>query len=328
MPGLSALTTTLLNMSHSQNSIFISSADNLIGVWMVREIMRLKTSSGEGSDIKHVYAGVYSTRSPRAHELFTLGATVIEINPQNKSEVEKIAKSAKGVVVIPPLESRPNWYEEMEECLDCLKRASPQVAVMLSSAGVSAGETGGLATGRYSEIFKKLGHVEEKFKQAGESKKWAIVRNVPPQEFMLHYSRLIQETGTLMLPTGSGKCAFVSLHDVTRGVVNLIMNPKGFHTYTFTGPEALDGKQLVDHLNRNIEAQVSYENVEPQFTERYLRTEFPDNSIAIVHLYLGLFELIKSNKLSHTTDDMKKISNKEPRKVDELFKDFAQLFRP
>jgi hypothetical protein len=328
MPGLSALTTTLLNMSHSQNSIFIASADNLIGVWMVREIMRLSTSSGEGSDIKHVYAGVYSSRSPRAHELFTLGATVIEMNQQNKSEVEKIAKSAKGVVVIPPLESRPNWYEEMEECLDCLKRASPQIAIMISSAGVSAGESGGLTTGRYSKIFKELGQLEQKFKQAGESKKWAIVRNVPPQEFMLHYSRLIQETGTLMLPTGSGKCAFVSLRDLAQGVCNLIMNPKSFHTYTFTGPESLDGKQLVEHLNRNVEAKVEYKNVEPQFAERYLRSEFSENSIALVYMYLGYFELIKNNKLSFTTDDLKKVGNKEPRKVDALFKDFAQLFRP
>jgi hypothetical protein len=314
-------------MSHSHNSIFIASADNLVGVWMVREIMRhMATSSG--TDINHIYAGVYSSRSPRAHELFTLGATVVEINQQNKSHIEQIAKSAKGVVVIPPFETRPNWYEDMEECLDCLKRASPQVAIMISSAGVAEAESGLLSTGRYSGVFKQLGQLEQKFKQAGESKKWAIVRKVPPQEFMLHYSRLVQETGTLMLPTGSGKCAFVSLHDVTLGVCNLIMNPKSFHIYTFTGPEALDGKQLVEHLNRNVEAQVEFKNVEPQFTERYLLSEFSETSTALVHLYLGHFELIKNNKLSFTTEDLKKVGNKEPRKVDALLKDFAQLFKP
>jgi hypothetical protein len=299
-----------------------------MGVWLVRGYMKyIAKYKGKDNDcIQQVFAGVHSARSARSHELYTLGATVIEMNHQNESLLHDIVKNAKGTVIIPPYENRPDWDRKMQMCLEHLQKCSPSVVVLLSCAAVGAMDN--IKEQPSAAEFKKLEQVENKFKEIGKNKKWSIVRHDLPQEFLLHYSRLIQETGTLMLPTGNGKCPYVSIKDITMAVSCLIHTPKSFNTYTVTGPESLSGSKLVDYLNKEVHGQFSFKEVREQYAERYLRTEFSEKSSALVHLYLGNFELIKNGKLEKPTEDFKKITGQQPRQVDSMIKNFAQLFRP
>jgi uncharacterized protein YbjT (DUF2867 family) len=250
------------------------------------------------------------------------------MNPENKEEIHRAIKESKGVIVIPPLENRPTWYDDMDRCFKCLEETRPEVAILISSAGVGA-ISGVRPEHQYHEVFKCMAEMEEKFKKVGSNKKWAILRKTVPQQYLLHYSRLIQETGCLMLPIGNGKCPYVSLDDVACAAGKLICNPpSSFHTYTLTGPEILDGQRLVEHLNRTVEANVEYQNISPQLAERYLRHELGEESIKWVYFTMGMLELIKNNKLDHPTDDVKKILGHEPRRVDTMLKEFAQLFKP
>jgi hypothetical protein len=297
--------------------------------------MAMSKPKGSTGQIQHVYAGVHSSRSARSHELFIVGAKVIEMNCQNESLLLNIAKNAKGVVVIPPYENRPDWDRKLMTGLSYLKKANPSVAVMISEAGVSAADN--IEEEPNQQQFKYLAKFESEFKELGKDKQWSILRKTPPQEFLLHYSNLVQDTGMLMLPIGDGKCPFVSMKDIGVAVMHLIQNPKksdkSGNVYTLTGPEALSGQKLVERLNKEAqiksgEGQLSFKDVKPLYAERYLRIEFPQKASALVHFYLGNFELIKQSKLEKTTDDFKKITGEQPRQVDELIKDFAQLFQP
>jgi uncharacterized protein YbjT (DUF2867 family) len=306
---------------------------------MVREFLMSKSKSGDKSGSgEQVYAGVHSARSPRAHELFTLGATVIEMNCQNESLLLDITKNAKGVVIIPAFENRPDWDRKLRVCLSYLKEANPSVAIMLSSAAIPVLDN--IKEEPSVRQLKWLAEAEAEFREIGKDKHWSVVRFVLPQEFLLHYSHLIQETGMLMLPTGQGKCPYISMMDVSLAVVELIHNPKQMEKssriYTLTGPEPLGGQHLAERISNSArfqsrggeEGQIQFKNVNPIYAERYLRTEFSEKSSALVHMYLANFEVIKNSKLEKGTEDFKKITGGQPKKIDVMIKNFAQLFQP
>jgi hypothetical protein len=189
----------------SSGDILVCCADSLIGTWLVRELIRHTPSTGgpnEAATVPRIYATVFSARNRRSHELFTLGADVIEISESNQSRIDDIVRKVQGIVVIPPLENRPEWDKEAERCIDHIAKSNPKIVIYLSSVyGGDKGSQGIHATDyeRGKEILDKLSKVEKKFEEVGKSKSWAVLRTTFMQEFLLHYSRLIQETGTLLV---------------------------------------------------------------------------------------------------------------------------------
>lgn len=81
-------------------------------------------------------------------------------------------------------------------------------------------------------------------------------------------------------------------------------------------------------INQSVEAKVSFKPIDTPFARRYLRYELGEQAIALVDYYLVMLCLLKDGKLDFTTDDVKKIVGREPEKLDVMFKEYSQLFRP
>jgi hypothetical protein len=97
---------------------------------------------------------------------------------------------------------------------------------------------------------------------------------------------------------------------------------------TVTGPDALDGKTLIERLNKHVEAKYSYSDTDPAYTERYLRTEFGEQAYVLVDCMIETFEVIKEKKLDKVNDNVKNVIGRDARAVDKLLEQFADFFRP
>jgi hypothetical protein len=59
-----------------------------------------------------------------------------------------------------------------------------------------------------------------------------------------------------------------------------------------------------------------------------LRDEFGDQGVELVYYYMEMMGMLEQGQLEKVTQDAEKISGHSPRKVDIMFKEFADLFRP
>jgi NAD dependent epimerase/dehydratase family enzyme len=130
------------------------------------------------------------------------------------------------------------------------------------------------------------------------------------------------------LPIEKSKASYLSLRDVGNSIWALISKPSSFHIYSLTGPESITGQEIASRISQVVEAKVDYKPIDYKFARRYLRSELGDQAIALVDYYIVMMSLLKAGKLDFTTDEVKKITKKDPLKIDALFKDYSQLFRP
>jgi hypothetical protein len=251
-----------------------------------------------------------------------------ETSLKSDSQLSNVIKNVSGIVVIPPLENRPQWNADLDAIFSLIKESNTSASVIYLSSLYSEPSKSLEDEEPQEDIFKKLHLAEKNFASIAQKKKWAVLRTTFVQEFLLHYSKLIQETGSLLLPIAKAKCSYLSLADVSSSIWALIAKPKEFDIYTLTGPESIDGEKIADILGQQTKAKVSFSPIDPPFAKRYLRYELGDQAMALVDYYMAMFTLVKSKKLDVVTDDVSKITGKSPHKIDALFSNYAQLFKP
>jgi hypothetical protein len=301
--------------------VFIYSADSKFGVLIAKEFLYGKHSASE------VVCGVYSIRNEYSLRLLEMGARVTEIDMESSSDIGKLMKSADASVIVPAYNYGPNWQRATKSAIDALKESNQSKAALLSGLSVEVG------SGSY---VNKLKEIEKAFTDAagGGSKSFAILRCSVPQQIFLLWSRLIQETGSLMAPIGHGKCAYVDGCDIAGCAVAAIAghsssSEKGVQIYKLTGPESIDGETFVRKLNQNAQVEFKYSDIDPRLAERFLRTELGEQvSYDAIQAMMEIFDLIKKNKYEVTSQDVKKLTGQDARPIDKMIKRYADLFRP
>jgi uncharacterized protein YbjT (DUF2867 family) len=301
--------------------VFIYSADSKFGALVAKEFLYGKHSASE------VVCGVYSIRNEYSMRLLEMGARVVEIDMESASEIGKLMKSADASVIVPAYHYGPNWQRATKSAIDALKQSNQSKATLLSCLSVEVGS---------GSFVNKLKEIEQAFTDAagGSNKSFTILRSSVPQQIFLLWSRLIQETGSLMAPIGNGKCAYVDFCDVAHCAAAVLSGrsssaEKGIQVYKLTGPESIDGEAFVRKLNQNAQVQFKYSDIEPRLAERFLRTELGEQaSYEAIEAMMNVFDLIKKNKYEVTTQDVKKLTGQDANPIDNMIKRYADLFRP
>jgi hypothetical protein len=217
---------------------------------------------------------------------------------------------------------------------EVLKQQSYNV-VLLSDAGVGKNDR---------KQIKEQGEIERKIKERVPQS--TILRTA----FLTDYFRLwgpeVSENSRFSLLSGKDKNhGFVNLEDVTQCIRNLTIQQEQKHhgqTYTLTGPELLDGPRVVDELRKAIsnKSDIKYVPIQRQQMEQYLRDVrdkkrigggnhiFEDQPTRLqINQICDVLEWIESGSANIKSDDCKRINNREPQKVEQFFREFANDFQ-
>jgi len=334
--------------SQRNNRICVTGCDYFGGHELARHL--LNNQRRELENCRLVCAGRHVERM---RDLERQGAEVVQMNPEDKQQMEEIFRNC-DCVILEPIPDQ-NRVDNTRRMLEAMKRSNVKHAILISCAGADANE--------------KLRHlheyceIEKEFKNCGFNCH-CIVRTEFTQNWFHAWSYPVEDKGQFPLSTGSDRkfapiriedvCCAVK--DILRGdesgsaIVNVVgSNRHNKQTYTLTGPEALNGHKIVEELNRAVQGQgrVTFQDVDRNQMERILRAlrdrarpqacdededprrHFEGQPTEVqVQTILDYFDYVKSGKADRTTDDLRKITGRDGQRLESFFRDHANEFRP
>jgi uncharacterized protein YbjT (DUF2867 family) len=156
---------------------------------------------------------------------------------------------------------------------------------------------------------------------------WFFAR---PSFFMQNLNEgLVQgiRAGVIALPAGDGRTGFIDARDIAAVVVEAIkgsgLNGQGL---TLTGSEALGYVDVAAELTRATGKAVRYDDVAPgAFTEAMLAAGMPRHYAEFMTVLYS--QVVKNGFASTVTDNVKKVTGKDPIKLSQYAKDYAAAFK-
>jgi len=243
--------------------------------------------------------------------------------------------------------------------MEAIKRANVKHVILFSCAAADANED--------SKYLYEFAEIEREFKNCGYN--WnCILRADFAQNWFHAWSYPVEDKGQFPLSTGPDKkFAPVRIEDISCALKDIIRseeasvlsnllggNRHNKQTYTLTGPETVNGRRIVDELNRAVNARVTFADVDRNQMEQILRAlrergqqqqqrsgrpqacDEDDNrrhfdgqpTEVQIQTLLDYFDYVKAGHADRTTDDLKKITGREGQRVESFFRDHAAEFRP
>jgi len=121
----------------------------------------------------------------------------------------------------------------------------------------------------------------------------------------------ITQRGITFNVAGDGKVAFIDVNDIA-AVAAKVLVEKGhtFQSYELTGPELLSHFEAAAILSEVLGKKVIYPNPsEKEYTQALKAANVPD---FVAPAMIGIYSIIKENKVNYTTDTVEQITGKEP----------------
>ncbi len=204
---------------------------------------------------------------------------------------------------------RPRHAEEVSAFLDLVEGAGVQHVTLLSARGVDQAP---------AEVPARAIELDLSGRRAFTH---SILR---PNWFMQNFSESffqpsIAANGLIPAPTGTGAEAFVDANDVAAVAVATLLDPSTHDglAYTLSGPVALSFSQAAERIAAATGRAIRHVNqpVEQWVAESLSRGM--DKSYADLHVML--FAAINSGRGSSTTDDVQRVTGRQP----SSFEDYA-----
>jgi len=336
------------------NRIAMTGCDYFSGHELARHVLRNHRKEMEGCRI--VCMG---THLDRMKDLERQGAEVVQIRHDDSKQMEEAFRNCDTVVVDPiPEQHRVECTKRM---LEAIKKANVKHVILMSCAGAENSE-------RWKHLHE-FAEMEREFLNCNYNCH-TIVRMEFPQNWFHAWSYGVEDKGQFPMSIGQEKrFAPVCIDDVSWALINILRGEESSgvksilpsvlggnrhhkQCYTLTGPEALNGPKIVEELNRVVQANVNFMDVDRNQMERILR-ELRDRdrqrsqqqqkqdddedrnrrfegqpTDTQIHTILDHFEWVKAGHADRTTDDLKKITGREGQRVEAFFRNNAAEFRP
>jgi uncharacterized protein YbjT (DUF2867 family) len=287
--------------------ILVTGATGTVGAKVARGLIRLG---------RPVCAFVRDTK--RASELIAFGASIVV---GDLTRPESIAPALKGVDAAFLLTPRGPHQVDMETAfIDAARVAGVPLLVKHSAVGADP-EARGLASAH--------GIVERHLAHAGIP--YRIVR---PTQFMQNYLQWtppVAIAGALVLPLVDPEVEvnLVDVEDVAAVEVALLTGTGDEGgVYTLTGPELLTYYGVAERLSRGAGVNIPLRvlSVE-QYRSEMLKAGYPPTAISNVADY---FSTLRTGRtaLAVTTDEVRRLTGRRPRSVQQFAADHADSLRP
>ena len=140
-------------------------------------------------------------------------------------------------------------------------------------------------------------------------------------------ARSIGENGALALPFGSGRTSPIAASDVAAVVTTILQNPDGHigNVYELTGPSTLTIDQLAEQYSRGLGREVS--GVSMPYDDWLELVLTPAGLTPHVQQHIAtMARLHRDDRYNRLTDDVVRITGREPQSVEQYISDHTDLF--
>jgi len=147
------------------------------------------------------------------------------------------------------------------------------------------------------------------------------------QNFLRDDAAGIKSSGRFYRSAADCKISHVDVRDIADAAVAVLTDPIEKHagaTYYVTGPESLNYHEVAERISRALDKKVEYVPID-DFTLFTTLKGFglPDS---VAHMLVKLFQFYRTNGASIVSGDFKILTGKEPRSVEQFFRDHKETF--
>jgi uncharacterized protein YbjT (DUF2867 family) len=174
------------------------------------------------------------------------------------------------------------------------------------------------------EILKLHGLIDNELKDSGIA--YTIIQ---PNGFMQNFigsADSIKTQNALYLNFGDGKYSAVDVRDIAASTAAAI-NGDGHEnkTYTITGPEAIGGQDFTDALSRALGRTINYVAISDTDAKNAMLNLGMDEWL--VDNFVGFGRIFANNWASEVSEDVFKLTGKNPATIEQFANDFADYFK-
>jgi uncharacterized protein YbjT (DUF2867 family) len=137
----------------------------------------------------------------------------------------------------------------------------------------------------------------------------------------------IRDDDRIFVPAGGGRTSFVDAADVAACVVEIFDRPElQGRAHTITGSNSCSYADIARHLSRELEKPIRYTNPGPiRFLSYHLRRGRP---LGMSIVMLVLYSIVRFGKGDITTEDTRRILQRDPASLETFLHSHRDLFLP
>lgn len=207
-------------------------------------------------------------------------------------------------------------YKIEKNFIDAAKKAGVKHIVKFSAIGADPDSP--------SEILRAHGQSEKYLKKS--DLRYTIVRpNIFMQNFVEFYGQDIKKKKQLKLPLNNAKCSYVDIRDTVRVITKVLTtNGSKNKSYDVTGPESLSCFEIAGLFSDAMGKKIKYTEIKP----KEFKKDMIDAGVKepIAEAYTELYKLVREGICKQVTDDIYKVTDRQPHTFDEFLDDNIKFF--
>ena len=228
--------------------------------------------------------------------------------------IKKAMDGIENAFLLPP--STENQFKLEKNFIDAAKEAGVKHVVKYSVIGADSKSP--------SKILKHHGQSEEYLKDSGL--RYTIIRpNFFMQNFVNFYGQDIRKKKQIRLPLRNAKCGYVDLRDTAR-LINKVLTTNGSKnkTYVVTGPESFSCIEITELFSEAMGKKINYIDIKPKEFKKDMINAGVKEPVA--EAYSELYKLVRDGICDIVTDDIYKITDRQPHTFEEFLDDNIKFF--
>ena len=211
----------------------------------------------------------------------------------------------------------PPGYADQQKLLSPLvkeaQRAKVGKVVLMTAMGANAADT----------PFRR---VEEELAASGLA--FNIIRpNWFMQNFQTFWVHGINADGKISLPAGTAKTSFIDARDIAAVAVRLLTtHDEDGKAFDLTGPQSLTHAEVAKLLSKETGRTIGYQDIDPDVLRKgLLAGGVPAD---YTEFLLVILSFLKAGYAERTTDEVKRLTGREPRSFAQYAKDARLAWNP
>ena len=240
--------------------------------------------------------------------------TLVKGGLGSPDSVEKAMEGIENAFLLSPVSD--DRFKLEKNFIDAAKKAGVQHIVKYSAIGADPKSP--------SSILSQHGQSEEYLKDSGL--KYTIIRpNIFMQNFVDYYGQQIKKKKEIRLPLRDAKCGYVDVRDTARLIRKVLTsNGNKDKVFTVTGSESLSCIEVSELFSEAMGKKIKYIEIKPKEFKKDMINSGVKEEIA--EAFTDLFKIVREGVYDEVTDDIYKVTDRQPHTFDEFLDDNIKFF--
>ncbi len=250
----------------------------------------------------------------KAPDLKSKKVALVKGDLSKPDSIKKAMDGIENAFLLPP--TSENQFKLEKNFIDAAKEAGVKHLVKYSALGADPDSP--------STILKYHGQSEKYLKDSGL--RYTLIRpNLFMQNFVNFYGQQIRKKKEIRLPLKNAKCGYVDVRDTVR-LINKVLTSKGSKNkiYTITGSESLSCIEIAELFSEAMGKKINYVEIKPkEFKKKMIDSGVKERE---ADAYSELYKLVRDGLYDQVTDDIYKLTNRQPHTFEEFLDDNIKFF--